>query len=87
MYPNASFRKLKIYSSAEIAQSNPLEKIRRQFWNIKGEELCRDKKLNKWKASALHGVLDTAWTLKKIHVISPLNQQIARREITGFEHH
>ncbi|KAJ7391207.1 hypothetical protein OS493_019338 [Desmophyllum pertusum] len=52
MYPNASFRKLKIYSSAEIAQSNPLEKI------------CH-KKLNKWKASALHGVLDTAWTSKK----------------------
>lgn len=65
MFQNASFRKLKMYSSAEINMSQGLEKIRQQFWNFKGEELCSDKKLKKWKATALHGVIDTAWTLKK----------------------
>ena len=65
MFQNASLRKLKIYSVAEINMSQGLERIRRQFWNFKGEELCSDKKLKKWKATALHGVIDTAWTLKK----------------------
>ena len=62
MFQNASLRKLKIYSVAEINMSQGLERIRRQFWNFKGEELCSDKKLKKWKATALHGVIDTAWT-------------------------
>lgn len=65
MFQNASFRKLKIYSNTEINMSQGLEKICWQFWNFKGEELCSDEKLKKWKASALHGVIDTAWTLKK----------------------
>ena len=69
MFQNASLRKLKIYSTAEINMSKGLEKVRQQFWNFKGEELCSDQKLKKWKASALHGVIDTAWTLKKIPLL------------------
>lgn len=65
MFQNASLKKLKVYSNAEINASKGLEHIRRQFWNFKGEQLCSDQKLKKWKASALHGVIDTAWTLKK----------------------
>ena len=65
MFQNASLRKLKVYSTAEINVSKGLEQIRRQFWNFKGEQLCSDQNLKKWKASALHGVIDTAWTLKK----------------------
>ena len=65
MYQNASSRKLKIFSQTEIKLAKGLEKARRQFWNNKGEELCRDKTLETWSRTALHGMIDTSWTLKK----------------------
>jgi len=70
MFQNASLRRLKIYSTAEINMPKGLEKICRQFWNFNGEEVCSDQKLKKWKASALHGVIDTAWTLKKTPLLA-----------------
>ena len=58
MYQNASSRKLKIFSQTEIKSAKGLEKVRRQFWNNKGEELCRDKTLKTWTRTALQGVID-----------------------------
>ena len=31
--------------------------------------MCQDRALKKWNATAIHGVLDTAWTLKKTVVL------------------
>ena len=69
MYPNAASRKVKIYSRTEVSKAQGLEKIRRNFWNNKAEELCQDKVLSKWKATAINGVIDTAWTLTKTAVL------------------
>ena len=69
MYPNAASRKVKIYSPTEVSRAQGLEKIRRKFWNDKAEELCQDRELNKWKATAINGVIDTAWTLTKTAVL------------------
>ena len=69
MYQKAAERKVKLFSCKEIADAQGLEKIRRRFWNEKAEELCQDTALKKWKASAIHGVVDTAWTLKKTVVL------------------
>ena len=63
---HAAERKVKLFSSKEIGDAQGLEKIRRKFWNEKAEELCQDRVLKKWKATAIHGVIDTAWTLKKL---------------------
>ena len=70
MYQHASLRKLKIYSQPEINSSKGLEKVRRHFWNTKGEEVCRDKTLRTWTKTALHGVIDTSWTLKKTALLA-----------------
>jgi len=45
MYQHASSQKLKIYSKNEIQLAKGLKKVRRYFWNMKGEEVCRDKTL------------------------------------------
>ncbi|XP_068738096.1 uncharacterized protein [Montipora capricornis] len=68
MYQKAAERKVKLFSCKEIADAQGLEKIRR-FWNEKAEELCQDTALKKWKATAIHGVVDTAWTLKKTVIL------------------
>ena len=65
MYQDASSRKLKIYNQNEIRTAKGLEKVRRQFWNSKAEDVYRDKSLRTWPKTALHGVIDTSWFLKK----------------------
>ena len=65
MYQHASARKLKIYSHNEIRISKGLERTRREFWNSKAEEICKDKALKTWPKSAMHRVIDTAWVLKE----------------------
>ena len=77
LYQHAAERKVKIFSSKEI---------RRKFWNEKAEELCQDRTLKKWKATAIHGVIDTAWVLKKTVVLvveaSNTQDREAREEAT-----
>ena len=48
--------------AAEIGDAQGLEKIRK-FCNDKAQGLCQDRALTKWKATAIHGVIDTTWTL------------------------
>ena len=40
-YSAAKARKIKIYSHSEIANNSGMTKVYREFWNAKGEELCR----------------------------------------------
>ena len=69
MYQKAAERKVKLFSTAEIARMQGLEKIRWKFWNEKAEELCRGNELKNWKPIAIHGIIYTAWTLKKTAVL------------------
>lgn len=84
MYHNAASRKVKLYSRTEILRAQGLEQIRRRFWNEKGEELCQDRELQKWKATAIHGVIDTSWTLKKTAILvmeaDHLQDELLRQE-------
>lgn len=84
MYHNAASRKVKLYSRTKILRAQGLEQIRRRFWNEKGEELCQDRELQKWKAAAIHGVIDTSWTLKKTAILvmeaDHLQDELLRQE-------
>ena len=87
MYQHAAERKVKIFSSKKIGEAQGLEKIRRKFWNEKAEELCQDRALKKWKATAIHGVIDTTWMLKKIMVLvvkANTQHREAREEATEY---
>ena len=64
VYQHAAERKVKLFSSKEIGEAQGLLKIRK-FWNEKAEELCQDRALKKWKATAIHRVIDIPWMLKK----------------------
>ena len=85
MYQHASSRKLKIYSKNEIQLAKGLEKVRRQFWNTKGEEVCRDKTLRTWPKTVLHGVIDTLWTLKKTALLAMEANKILNEKIENIE--
>lgn len=65
MYPHASSHKLKLYSLNDIKTVKGLEKVRRKFWNSNAKEVCQDQTTRKWSKTALHGVIDMSWTLKK----------------------
>ena len=83
MYQHASARKLKIYSHNEIRISKGLERIRREFWNSKAEEICKDKALTTWPKSAMHGVIDTAWVLEKTAFLIMEANRIENEKTTG----
>ena len=68
-YSTARARKIKIYSHAEIANSSGMTKVYREFWNAKGEELCRSSALNNFKPGEIHGAINVSWTLKKSKLI------------------
>ena len=88
LYQHAAERKVKIFSSKEIGEAQGLEKIRRKFWNEKAEELCQDRTLKKWKVTAIHGVIDTAWVLKKtvVLVVEANNTQDREAREEATEH-
>ena len=87
MYQPGAERKVKIFSSKEIGEAQGLEKIRRKSSNEKAEELCQDRALQTWKATAIHGVIDTTWMLKKIMVLvvkANTQDREAREEATEY---
>ena len=68
-YSAARARKIKIYSHAEIENSSGMTKVYREFWNAKGEELCRSSALNSFKRGEIHGAINVSWTLEKSKLI------------------
>ena len=61
----AKARNVKLYSDAEIQNSTGKTKEYREFWNKKAEEICREAEFAKFSKAAVHGVINTSWTLKK----------------------
>lgn len=68
-YSAARARKIKIYSHSEIANSSGMTKVYREFWNAKGEELCRSSALSNYKPGEIQGAINVAWTLEKSKLI------------------
>ena len=61
----AKARNVKLYSDKEIQNSTGKMKEYREFWNKKVEEICSEAEFEKFSKAAVHGVINTAWTLKK----------------------
>ena len=53
----------------EASKSN-LEKMRRQFWNEKCEQLCTCSETANQGKYAITGVIDVAWTLRKTTMLT-----------------
>lgn len=68
-YSAARARKIKIYSNSEITNSSGMTKVYREFWNAKGEELCRSSALSNYKPGEIQGAINVAWTLEKSKLI------------------
>ena len=68
-YSAARDRKIKIYSHSEIANSSGMTTVYREFWNAKGEELCRSSALSNYKPGEIQGAINVAWTLEKSKLI------------------
>ena len=61
---HAKARNIKLYSETEIGNSTGKMKTYRQYWN-KAEDICANKEFANFSKAAVHGVINTAWTLKK----------------------
>ena len=46
-----------------------MTKVYREFWNAKGEELCRNSALSNFKPGEVQGAINVAWTLEKSKLI------------------
>ena len=46
-----------------------MTKVYREFWNTKGEELCRSSALSNYKPGEIHGAINIAWKLEKSKLI------------------
>ena len=62
--------KVDIFTDEEIfGQSWLLEKKRWKYWNCKVKELHVSKEVTNYGKTELIGVIDTAWTLKKVELL------------------
>ena len=65
-YRHARQKGLKIYDKKEIETAkSDLERMRRQFWNEKCEQLCTRSETANQEKYAIIGIIDVAWTLRK----------------------
>ena len=63
-------KKMKIYSEKEIDNAaSVMEKTRRNFWNVKAEQLCTKTKTACLNKQILMGIIDVSWTLRKTALI------------------
>lgn len=85
LHPNpvhaaARARKIKIFSATEIEESTGMQKIYREFWNAKAEELCRSSALKTFKPGEIQGAINVAWTIRKTEYLKDemetVNQEI-----------
>jgi len=75
--------KIKIFSATEIEESTGMQKIYREFWNAKAEELCRSSALKTFKSGEIQGAINVAWTIRKTEYlkdeVEKVNQGINNR--------
>ncbi|KXJ18933.1 hypothetical protein AC249_AIPGENE25670 [Exaiptasia diaphana] len=70
---DAEAKGLKMYSDKEIRQaSSEMERRYREFWNEKGNQLCREPATKHKSKSALHGIIDVSWTLRKTTLLESM---------------
>jgi hypothetical protein len=84
-FRHARMRGLKIYKEEEIANTKAeLEKTRRRFWNDKAEQLSTHPSTANLAKSAIHGIIDVAWTLRKTSFIEDDARKLESDEKDSF---
>ena len=73
----AKARNVKLYTDAEIQNSTGKTKEYREFWNKKAEEICSEAEFAKFSKAAVHGMINTAWTMQKADDILAESKKIA----------
>ncbi|CAC5379345.1 unnamed protein product [Mytilus coruscus] len=77
-YGNAAEKGIKLWSDFQIKTAIGLEKKRREFFNMKAEELCSVTHIKRnWTKTEIAGAADTAWTLKKTALLQVENSYIS----------
>ena len=84
-YQHTRQKGLKIYEKKEIETAkSDLERMRRQFWNEKCEQLCtRSETANQGKY-AITGIVDVAWTLRKTTLLEEESRKLEMDEQEMF---
>lgn len=69
-----------IYTAREIEQSEGLNKEYRKFWNMKGAEICQDKRLiPKMDDASVKGAINTSWLLHKCSLLEFQAKQVEEK--------
>lgn len=65
-YRNAKLKQFKIFTEEEIGRAGSnMERRRREFWNNKAEQICTNKETSRLGKTAMTGIIDVSWTLRK----------------------
>lgn len=57
-----------------------MERSRRKFWNEKAQQLCLHPETAKREKTVIHGIIDVAWTLRKVDIIEDDARKLLRDE-------
>ena len=72
---------IKIYNPKEIKEAkSEMEKARRQFSNEKAEQLCTRAETANIGKTAMYGIIDVAWTLKKTFLLQDEARKLMQNE-------
>ncbi|VDI60456.1 Hypothetical predicted protein [Mytilus galloprovincialis] len=81
-YGNAAEKGIKLWTDFQIKSAIGLEKKRREFFNMKAEELCSVKHIrHNWTKTEIAGAADTAWTLKKTALLKKERRPPSKRSL------
>ena len=61
-----------------------MQKIYREFWNAKAEELCRSSALKTFKPGEIQGAINVAWTIRKTEYLKDEMEKVDQ-EINNTE--
>lgn len=80
-FRRAKGKGIKFYSAEEISKAKTeMERSRRKFWNEKAEQLCLHPETAKREKTVIHGIIDVAWTLRKVDIIENDARKLLRDE-------
>ena len=68
-YRHAKAKSMKIYMPEVVDSATGMENKRRQFWNEKADQLAKNKGAGHQSKTALCGIIDVSWTLRKTSML------------------
>ena len=83
-YRHAKAKNMKIYTQTEIDSVTGMEKKRRQFWNEKADQLVKNKETRDQSKTALCGIIDVSWTMRKTSMLEAEAKKLMEDEKVLF---